>query len=147
MITTITLMFFVVAPALDYPLTWEQGTRIVEIVIPVFLGYLGSATHFLFQEKKRRDVRIPDVSDIGYVLIRGPVVVFVLISSSALFAFGYSNRSGAQGGSGMSVDTLAWAITSALGILAVTTSVATSYLFALERRGAKPSAVADARAS
>jgi hypothetical protein len=133
-ITAATLMFFLAAPAFGYPITWEQGTRVVEIVIPVFLGYLGSATLFLFQTRRQRPSRLADVSQIGAILVRGPIIVFVLVCITTLFSFGYSNRLTANPGSGMSVDTLAWSITSTLGLLAVTTNVATSYLFALERR-------------
>jgi hypothetical protein len=136
-ITAAALMFFVSAPAFGYPLTWEQGTRIVGIIIPVFLGYLGSATHFLFQKRKPRAARISDVSEIGMILVRGPIVVFGLVCLTTLAAFGYSNRLHAPAGSGMSVDTLAWSITSVLGLLAVTTNIAVSYLFAIEQRPAE----------
>ena len=133
-ITAATLMFFITAPVFDYPITWDQGMRVVEIILPVFLGYLGSATHFLFQDQKRprRDLP-PGISDIGVLLVRGPIVVFTLVCITTLFAFGYSNRSAATPRSGMSVDTLAWSVTSALGLLAVTTNVAASYLFRIER--------------
>jgi len=55
----------------------------------------------------------------------------LLICFFVLFAFGYSNRASAPQDSGMSVDSLAWAITAALGILTASTSVAVSYLFSL----------------
>ena len=142
-ITTAALMFFISAPAFGYPLTWEQGTRLVEIIIPVFLGYLGSATHFLFQKRKRRTSRLSDISHIGPVLIGGPIIVFGLVCITTLATFGYSNRIDAPAGSGMSVDTLAWSITSVLGLLAITTNVAVSYLFAIEQRPAEPEPKAD----
>ena len=125
-------VFFLVAPAVRYPLTWEQSVRVFEVVLPVFVGYLGTSTHFLFHGRtKAREVQLQDSSQILGLLIKGPIVIFGLVSVSILFAFGFSNRSGASNGEGMSVDTLSWAFTAVLGFMAVTTNVAVSYLFSL----------------
>jgi hypothetical protein len=47
-VTGLAFAFLVAAPPLGYPLGWDQSQRIIEILLPVFLGYLGTATHFVF---------------------------------------------------------------------------------------------------
>jgi hypothetical protein len=138
---TATFVFFIVAPVLGYPMLWQDAIRIFEIVLPVFLGYLGTAAQFVFQNMARKHVGGIQASATNPFLgrlIRGPIVVFGIALASLLTAFGYSNSQYASSGSGMTIDTLAWGITAALGLLNVTTQVAVSYLFSL---GSKPVAV------
>ena len=52
-VTTLTFVFFIVAPAFNFPLSFGEAIRLLEIVAPVFLGYLGSATQFLFLKDRR----------------------------------------------------------------------------------------------
>jgi hypothetical protein len=129
--------FSVLAPLFGFPLSWDQVQRLIEIVMPVFLGYLATAVHYTFRDKKQQsDVTLDDSQGLVGLLIKGPVIAFVLIDAIVLFAFGYSNRPAAQQDSGMSVDSLAWAIAAALGVLTASTSVAVSYLFSLGTSGA-----------
>jgi hypothetical protein len=126
-------IFFLVAKPLGYPLDWDESQRIIEILLPVFVGYLGTATHFLFHNpQKQHTFQLGNAVPLLGILIKGPVVIFAISCFAILFAFGYSNRHGAPQDSGMSVDQLAWAFTAALGILTVSSSVAVSYLFSLE---------------
>jgi hypothetical protein len=133
LITGVTVLFLFVAPVLGYPLRQEQALRIVQIVMPVFVGYLGSAAHFVFRERE------PDESEVrlrthrlAELLLKGPVIVWGGIMFAAIVAFGVSNRPGAPPGSGWSVDDLAAAVTGGLSLLAVTTNVAVAYLFGVK---------------
>ena len=101
----------------------------MKIVIPLFLGYLGSAAQFVFAPKK---AQVAPVLEYLGILTYGPIMVFSLGLTSVLFAFGYSNRIDAPPATGMSVDDLSNILTAALGLLAVTTNVLVSYLFAVE---------------
>jgi len=47
-VSGLVFLFVILAPVLGYPLTWDQALRIVELIVPVFFGYLGTGTHFLF---------------------------------------------------------------------------------------------------
>ena len=147
--TGLVFVFFLVAPPLGFPLEWDQAQRVIEILLPVFLGYLGTATHFLFHSNKPEvQPAVEFQNSLLGLLIRGPIIVFAIACSAVLFAFGYANRSSASAGSGMSIDQLAWAFTAALGILAVTSSVAVSYLFSLgEKAGPQASEKTTARRS
>ena len=120
-ITGLNFAFFLVAPSLGYPMTFEQAIRLLEIVTPVFFGYLGSATYFLFGKSgSNQDVALQGSKELFGLLVKGPVYVFGVATLAAMFAFGYSNRSTAPAGSGMTVDLLAGSISAALGLLAVT---------------------------
>src|SRR6266849_9240050 len=136
-VTGLTFGFLVAAPPLGYPLGWDQSQRIIEILLPVFLGYVGTATHFVFHTRNQdQELQLGSRAPLLGLIIRGPIVVFVSACVVILFAFGYSNRANAIQGEGMSVDQLAWAFTAALGILSVSTGVAVSYLFSLSDHAA-----------
>jgi hypothetical protein len=129
-ITAALLIFFIIAPTSGYPIRYDQAIRLLEIVLPVFLGYLGSAARFIFPaNSKTRSKENSDLHPLANIMVRGPVIVFSLAAVSALTAFGLSNRRDAAPGTGMDIDTLAGILSLALGLLAVTTNVAFAYLF------------------
>jgi hypothetical protein len=128
--------FFILAPVFGYPLRYSQSQTILQIIFPVFLGYLGAATQFTFQ-KTPSAVRTITARPMMELLVKGPVIVFCIMVLGAVVAFGYSNRAAALPGEGMSVDVLATTITAALGLLAVTTNVIVSSLFSVEGRASE----------
>ena len=128
-ITAGEFLFFLIAPIMDYPLTFPQSVRLLEIVLPVFLAYLGSAARFVFPQAPSPDPGRMALPNLAGLLVRGPVLVYGLVTIAALLAFGYSNRISAQIGTGMDIDTLAGLLSAALGLLTVTTNVAIAYLF------------------
>lgn len=129
-ITGLYFVFFFTAPAMGYPLTFEQSIRILEIVLPVFLGYLGNGTYFLFKTHEPNIKRtLKGSPELFRLLVIGPILVFAAASIAAIIAFGLSNRASAPPGSGMNVDLLAGAMSASLGLLAVTTNIIVSYLF------------------
>lgn len=125
-ITGFQMAFLLVAPAFGFPLPYPKNLDLLQIVSPVFLGYLGSASHFIFQ---RPAPTVPVQNQYLGVLLKGPLVIYLFAVIGSLIAFGYSNRTGASVGTGMSVDNLATALSLCLGVLAVTTGVLSSYLF------------------
>jgi hypothetical protein len=118
-------IFFLLGPAFGYPLEQNEAIRMLEIVLPVFLGYLGAATRYLFESGKKT-IAISANPELLAILVRGPAILFVVVSIASLIAFGYSNRGS---GTGMTPDTLAAMITGNLGLLAVTTNVIIAKLF------------------
>jgi hypothetical protein len=129
-ITAGVVAFFVAAPAFGFPLTADQAMRLLEIVVPVFLGYLGTASRFVFSAPNRVErVQLRRNDPLVALLIRGPLLVFLLIVFVAVASFGWSNRADAPAGAGMSIDALSGVVSTALGLLAVTTHTAVAYLF------------------
>jgi len=125
-ITGAQIVFLLVCPAFGFPLEFSQSLNLLQIVTPVFLGYLGSAAHFVFMSP------VPTVSANNQFLglmVRGPIIIYALAMVAAFSAFGYSNRVGATIGNGMSFDDLSTAVSISLGVLAVVTGIIVSYLF------------------
>lgn len=130
-VTGSVFLFFLLAPATGFPLVFAQSLRILEVALPVFLGYLGSAARFVFRSGSDADEVAfrRSASPLVGLLIRGPLIVFAFALGAIVLAFGLTNRPDAAPGSGVSVDQLTAGISIILGLLAVTTNVAISYLF------------------
>jgi hypothetical protein len=140
-VTACEFLFFILAPALGYPLHQEEAFRMIEIITPVFLGYLGSATRYLFHPAADHTRPTSVQRELLGLLVRGPLVVFSLVSAAAIFAFGYANR---PNGPGMLPDTLGLMLAATLGILTITTSVIVENLFPSVQAAAGASANAAA---
>ncbi|WP_437805131.1 hypothetical protein [Sorangium sp. So ce1078] len=128
-VTAANLLFFIMAPSLGYPMEYPENVRIMQLLMPVVLGYLGAMTSFLFQAPRR--VRIdPQALPFLDLLVKGPVIIFTVATTAAIVAFGYSNRRFAPSGTTrMTLDTLSITITACLALLTVTTNAVVSYLF------------------
>jgi hypothetical protein len=132
-ITAGSFTFFVLAPVFGYPLKFTQAWTILQIVSPVFLGYLGAATQYAFNNKPTPGGRA-HANPLMDLLVKGPVGVFCLMLIGSVVAFGYSNRADARPDTGMSLADLSNLVTAALGLLAVTTNVIVAYLFSVEQK-------------
>ncbi|MDR3469925.1 MAG: hypothetical protein P4M07_28690 [Xanthobacteraceae bacterium] len=120
-------IFLIVSPVLGFPLEYPKNLNLLQIVSPALLGYLGAAAHFAFMTPPPK---VEVNSDLLGPLVKGPVFLYALVMIATFAAFGYSNRSGAAIGTGMSVDALNMAVSISLGILAAITSIAVAGLFA-----------------
>ena len=127
LITGLQITFLLVCPAFGFPLEYKKCLDLLQIVTPVFLGYLGSAVHFIFMNPAPPAVSV-NTEFLG-PLVKGPIAIYAVAMLAAFSAFGYSNRNGAPIGDAMTVDNLATSISISLGVLAVTTGVIVSYLF------------------
>lgn len=131
------LIFFMCAPAMGYPLEFAQSLRLLEIILPVFLGYLGSAALFVFgtDQPEHRTILKEGTHELTAYLIKGPIIVFALALSALIIAFWRTNNANAQPGSGISVDQLSVGISLILGLLTVTTNIAVGFLFRTSSHG------------
>lgn len=120
------MVFLLAAPSFGFPLIYPKNLDILQIISPVFLGYLGAASHFIFQNPTPP---VPVQNQFLGMLVKGPIIIYALVVIAALGSFAYSNRVGAPIGSNVSLENLATALSLSLGILAVTTGVVSSYLF------------------
>lgn len=126
-----TFVFVLIAPVAGYPLLWADSLRVLELVIPVFAGYLGAAAQYVFRQRNNESVNAQDGTRLLLIMIKGPVIVFTVMSLAILIGFGLSNRQSATPGEGMNVGTLAGLLSAALGFLAITTNAAVAYLFSV----------------
>src|SRR5258707_9890909 len=51
-------VFLFIAPVSGYPIEGRDALRVVEVLIPGFLGYLGSAAHYVFRRSEQRHVLV-----------------------------------------------------------------------------------------
>ena len=130
-ITGAVFLFFLLAHALGFPLTFAQSLRVLEIILPVFLGYLGSAASFVFRAASDADEVVfrRSASSLASLLIVGPLLIFSSSLVAIVIAFWITNRPTAPAGSGMTLDQLSAGMSLILGLLVVTTNVAISYVF------------------
>ena len=137
--TLAVFLFFVLAPAAGYPLTYADALGVVQIIVPVFMGYLGTAAQYVFA-RTPPDEPSPHKSakPLLKLMVRGPVAVFLIIVVATILAFGITNGADAELGEGMSVSLLSAVVTASLALLAVTTNAAGAYLFAVQAPGARP---------
>jgi hypothetical protein len=123
--------FLLIAPIVGFNLKYPKNLDLLQVVGPVFLGYLGAAAAFIFKDPPPE---VPVNEKFLGPLIVGPIAVYVLFVGGALLAFGYSNRESAVVGTGMPVEDLSRALSIALGVLAATTSVISANLFVAPKR-------------
>lgn len=136
-ISFVILLFVIVAPGvLGFPLDADRGqdTRILQIILPVFVGYLASASHFVFSERGQTAADARPLSTNALTLVKWPVIAWGILAVSMMAAFWYSNRPSGAPGSGWTVDKLAAYLTIGLSLLTATTNIAVNYLFAKERK-------------
>jgi Na+/citrate or Na+/malate symporter len=127
--TLAVLLFFMLAPAFGYPLEFSQSLHLLEIVLPVFLGYLGYGALYVFRPRSSHSESSvePEASDLMPIMIVGPLLVFAIAAIALIVAFGIMNSR--DTGGGMSVEQLSGALSTILGLLNATTNVAVAFLF------------------
>jgi hypothetical protein len=113
------------APIFDF-LKYPHNLDLLQVVGPVFLGYLGTACAFIF---KGPSPEVPVNEKFLGPLVVGPIVLYVLYVGTAFAVFGYANREIAPIGTGIPVSVLSRELSIALGVLAATTSVINANLF------------------
>ena len=140
LLTTVLFVFLVVAPFAGFPLDAKSNdpVHLLEILIPVFVGYLGSAAHFVFGSGGVQTSRGKKLSANAVLLIKGPVLAWSIMSAAALITFGLSNRMGVPVGSGMTFQLLSGTLTVALSLLTATTNIAVAFLFKSEVAKVEP---------
>lgn len=120
------ILFAIIAPATRYPLEYGDAFRIIEIVLPVVTGYLGTAAHHLFAGDPA-DKPLPAAWPWFKYLVKGPILMLGVILLALIITFGLSHRPSSM--SGMSPDIFAHFVTAAVSILTLTTSVLVAQLF------------------
>ncbi len=109
----------------------EQNLRLIDVVLPTFLGYLGAASHFLFNANRGREVP-PENVVLLRLLIHGPFVIFIIVVVALFVSYYISHRpltTDEPRVDQMSFESLSRYLSICLGLLAATVGVISSYLF------------------
>jgi len=143
LLTGVLVPFFFLARAFGYPLSPDQGTQTLSLIVPVFLGYLGSGIAFVFNPP---GAALPEPNAQTRALLRtlinGAFIVFAVSFVSLLVGFGWANRPSALPGAGMSFSTFSNGITLILSIMTTIVGGSVIFLFgaqARDARGVEPS--------
>lgn len=109
----------------------EENLRLIDVILPTFLGYLGAASHFIFNADRGREIGDQNNSMLK-LLVHGPFVIFIVTVSALFYAHYASHRP-------LSIDepridsldfaTLSRYLSISLGLLAATVGVVSGYLF------------------
>jgi hypothetical protein len=132
-ITGFLIVFLVLAQPLQLRFDFgkEENLRLIDIVLPTFFGYLGAASHFLFNANRGREVD-GDNALLLRMLIHGPFLIFIFAVSALFFAHYVSHQplpNDAPRIERMDFATLSRYLSLCLALLAATVSILSSYLF------------------
>jgi hypothetical protein len=137
-LTGLTLPFFFLAPIAGYPLDPDQAKQSLSLVLPVFLGYLGSGVVFIFNPPAGT---LPELNEANKrllgLLIHGIFFVFAVSFLALIIAFGISNKKTGLPGSGMEFSSFSNGITATLSIMTTVVGAAVIYLFGVQPREGK----------
>jgi hypothetical protein len=130
-------VFLIAAPALGYPLTFDRALVVAEMIVPLFVGYLGAAAAYAFSAGERTSPKIKD-ANLVKLMVQGPVFLAAVLSVVLYAVFGWTNwpRPGLITGYGMPYEVLTACIALILSIYTATTGAAFGYLFATEKKEA-----------
>jgi hypothetical protein len=145
-ITGVLIVFLILAQPLGmrFDYAQEQNLRLIDVVLPTFLGYLGAASHFIFNANRGREVD-PEHAGMLRLLVHGPFLIFIAAVAALFFSHYMAHRPLLDDEpriDRMDFATLSRYLSLCLGLLAATVSVVSSYLF-----GSTPKRAEKARAS
>lgn len=128
------LLLFVAAPIFfGYPLDHQQRMRLIQLILPVFIGYLSSAIKYKFSNKTNK-LKLNKSNDPAIrLLIKGSVYLFAFGMLLFWIEFWYTNRPNSPLGTGITIDQLVWYITVMLVLLTGTTGHIVASLFPGEK--------------
>lgn len=143
-ITGSLIVFLILAQPLGmrFDFGQEQNLRLIDVVLPTFVGYLGAASHFIFNANRGREVDDQNVPMLR-ILIHGPFLIFI-VAVIALFIAHYSSHR-PLADADPRIDRMDFAALSrylsiCLALLAGTISILSSYLFGSPPRTDVPNA-------
>ncbi|MDC9808714.1 MULTISPECIES: hypothetical protein [Rhizobium] len=144
LVLTASIMIFlalsqVIGMRFDY--AKQENLRLIDIVLPTFLAYLGAASHFIFNSNAGRDVGEGNGA-ILRVLVHAPFWIFGLFTASLFFVHYKTHLplpDDAPRVQPLTYDTLSRYLSVGLGVLAATVSILSSYLFGAAPKVTEPS--------
>jgi drug/metabolite transporter (DMT)-like permease len=128
LVTTVIFSAFLIISPLFTPFSSKEALQVVQVVFPVFAGYIGAAVLFLF----RGNPSIGTVADPSLLntLIYAPFIVFWCLAAAVLFYFYLSNQP--DHGQGMTFPELMTYVTLIISFMNVTTGALGAFLFQSE---------------
>jgi hypothetical protein len=130
--------FLLVAPVTRYPLAFDQAISVLQVIMPLFVGYLSTAIVFV------TTMRAPthkgpkgEFNSLLVVLIKGPLYLVAGLLAVSFVVFGASNwPTEGSPTSGFEFGLLSNLISFILSISSATTSALVAWLFKVESENA-----------
>jgi hypothetical protein len=117
---------------------YEEVIRVLQIIFPVFIGYLSLAAAHVSRgiSPGRLATRDSEFASrqITQLVLRGPIYVVGLCLIVLTAAFWISNIPSARPGNGMSLDNFCWFLSLLMGLLAASSALIIARLFPSMRR-------------
>lgn len=126
-------IFFVIArPLFNFPMLFDEVIRILQIIFPVFVGYLGLGAAYLTHSSGKVATQQsfePNSVALARLLLRGPVYLIAVCTAALISGFWISNLPSSKPGAGMSIDTFSWLLSLLMGLLAASSGLVVNQLF------------------
>jgi hypothetical protein len=130
------VLFFIVAPYLPftkYALNSDRVKQALGVLTPIFFGYLGLATSYLFQPAPT--LPAPIINPTFSIIIKAPVVIFTVGLIVLILTYSLSNGLAREIGDGMGFDDFVFYLSVLLTLLSGTTGVLFSAIFGKKEGG------------
>jgi hypothetical protein len=131
--------FFILArPIFGFPMVYEEVIRVLQIIFPVFVGYLGIAAAYVSQQPDAVPIDTNSAAPkFSQLLLRGPIYLVGMCSIVLIASFWVSNLPSAKSGGGMSLDNFCWFLSLLMGLLAASSGLVVTRLFPANRKRSK----------
>ncbi|MER9546637.1 hypothetical protein NKI72_32200 [Mesorhizobium sp. M0437] len=127
----------------------QENFRLIDVILPTFLGYLGACAHFIFNPNGGREID-PRNSGLLRMMVHAPFWIFAAFVIS-LFYVHYQTHlpqpPDAPRVDPLQFDTLSRFLSVALGVLAATIGIISSYLFGIPPKRMEDASIADTPAT
>ena len=132
-ITAFLMIFLALAQPLGLRFDYakQENLRLIDVLLPTFLGYLGSCAHFIFNSEPAREIDAERKSLLT-ILVHAPFIIFGLFTAALFFTHYVTHRplpDDAPRVDPLTYDTLSRYLSLGLGLLAGTVGIISSYLF------------------
>jgi hypothetical protein len=126
-LTGILFVFFVIAPFVALPFRGDQSKQALGIIAPVFFGYLGLATTFLFQAPPK--IPASPINPLFSLIVKAPVGIFSVGLFVLILTYCLTNILAKKIGDGMGFDDFVFYLSMLLTLQSGTTGVLFAAIF------------------
>lgn len=124
-LTVAFLLFFLIAPVRGYPLKVSEAQELMNVVVPIFSGYLATSAAFVFSKPDSSPVPL---SPLTMFMLISTAVVFLTLSVVLFWVFYYASKLQAPL-TAMDYPTLRAFFLTIISIMTAVYALAISYLF------------------
>lgn len=122
------IVFFLIAPLVGYPLSITEAQELMNVVVPVFSGYLATAAACVF---RKPDTTEPELSPLTMFMLLATAAAFIVLSVVLFWVFAHASKIPSPGVA-MTYAMLKGYFLTILSIMTAVYALAIAYLFHAE---------------